>query len=468
MSMKRPHYIGIYSIILFVFCFFSPVAQANVKISEIAWMGSDASPNDEWIELYNESDSVVDISGWSITTLDGNILIQLSCTLLPRGVAVLERTDDETVPGIMALTTYTGSLSNVGATIVLKDSNGTIVDEVIGGENWESIGGTNSAPRQTPQRTDAGSWISNTPDPGSYQTYGGAAGNAFSCTVDEETNSEKNEDTVVQQSSGGRSRSSVRIDKNATEDTRRPPIPDELTLRIEGPPIVYVHQPVSLTVHAEGVGKTIIDSLTYRWNFGDTYTGDGKKQIHTFLYPGEYNVVVHGTFRKQDAIARTEIKVLPTTIIIDLLPTGEVVLKNNGKNEIDLHGYTLKGAIVFVFPEFTFLKAGGMLTIPAEQFGRASHVWLHDRKGVSVAEDFIRVPRVDKTAPVVSVTPYTSSSRVSILETIPATEEKEKFVVQNSASSQPSIIRIGKTSDVVDKSVVHNFFEKMRSFFSFF
>lgn len=38
-----------------------------VYFSEIAWAGSDLSPSDEWIELKNNTDQAIDLSGWQIT-----------------------------------------------------------------------------------------------------------------------------------------------------------------------------------------------------------------------------------------------------------------------------------------------------------------------------------------------------------------------------------------------------------------
>jgi len=43
-----------------------------VVISELMWSGSSASSADEWIELYNRSDSTIDLSGWTITRQDGD------------------------------------------------------------------------------------------------------------------------------------------------------------------------------------------------------------------------------------------------------------------------------------------------------------------------------------------------------------------------------------------------------------
>jgi len=42
------------------------VCDSGVLINEIMWAGSSVSTADEWIELYNSSDQIVDISGWRI------------------------------------------------------------------------------------------------------------------------------------------------------------------------------------------------------------------------------------------------------------------------------------------------------------------------------------------------------------------------------------------------------------------
>jgi|GEM_PF-2045509 len=42
------------------------VEQRDVVINEIAWMGTEASYSDEWMEFYNRSGETVDLKGWSI------------------------------------------------------------------------------------------------------------------------------------------------------------------------------------------------------------------------------------------------------------------------------------------------------------------------------------------------------------------------------------------------------------------
>ena len=43
-----------------------------IIISELMWMGSTRSSADEWIDLYNRGDAIVDLSGWTLTRLSGD------------------------------------------------------------------------------------------------------------------------------------------------------------------------------------------------------------------------------------------------------------------------------------------------------------------------------------------------------------------------------------------------------------
>jgi len=105
-------------------------AQAAVSISEVAWMGSSASANHEWIELHNDG-SAQDVSGWTLS--DGvNLSIDLTGTISQNSYAVLERTSEDSAPGT-AFLVYTGALVNTGATLRLTRSDGSLVDQVSGG-----------------------------------------------------------------------------------------------------------------------------------------------------------------------------------------------------------------------------------------------------------------------------------------------------------------------------------------------
>lgn len=52
--------------------------SGSVFFNELMWRGSSVSTADEWIELYNNSDEIVDISGWVIFDEDkGEVMIEI-------------------------------------------------------------------------------------------------------------------------------------------------------------------------------------------------------------------------------------------------------------------------------------------------------------------------------------------------------------------------------------------------------
>lgn len=112
-----------------------------VLISEIGWMGTLASPNDEWIELYNPTYSNISLEGWTIVWGDQNTTTfehatNLSAISIAAGEYVLlERTDQTTVSDVTGHI-YTGAMNNEGEYLRLLNPDGVIVDEVNAEPGW--------------------------------------------------------------------------------------------------------------------------------------------------------------------------------------------------------------------------------------------------------------------------------------------------------------------------------------------
>jgi hypothetical protein len=130
-------------------------AEPSVLINEIAWMGTENSNTDEWLELYNNTNEEIDLTGWKLEADDGSPKINLEGVIPAGGYALLERTDDETVSEITADQIYTGSLSNSGEWLKLYNADNNLIDEINNSEEW--LGGDNST-KQTLERTDLTSW----------------------------------------------------------------------------------------------------------------------------------------------------------------------------------------------------------------------------------------------------------------------------------------------------------------------
>ncbi len=142
-------------IIIAILTLFPAIAQAQVLINEVAWMGTAASANAEWLELYNTGDTDIDLTGWNLNAADGAPAVKLSGAIAAGQYFLLERTSDATVPGVTADLIYTGALGNAGEWLKLTDSAGSLVDEVNATAGWPA--GDNTT-KQTMERVGQATW----------------------------------------------------------------------------------------------------------------------------------------------------------------------------------------------------------------------------------------------------------------------------------------------------------------------
>jgi hypothetical protein len=345
--------------------FLLPQYVDAVVISEIAWMGTVADANDEWIELHNRGDAV-DVTGWTLRDGDA-ITITLSGTIGSGAFALLERSDDSSVPSVVAFQTYVGALSNAGETLTLRTADGTVIDQVMGGDGWTHVGGNNTT-KETPQRGVTDTWVTAAPTPGQENISSpGSSGGGSSGTS-----------TVTRSSSHRNIQPASRPAISRTAET--------LSLSIQAPQVVYVGQPVTFTAESQGSVPTVRKSLIHHWNFGDTFTEKGESVTHAFAYAGEYVVVAESRYKEQAVYARHDIAVIPLTLTLARGTQGEIVLRNASAHEMDIGGFTIQGEKTFVFPKLTILKAGGVLSVPPARIGtNAGVVTVHDPAHTAVA-----------------------------------------------------------------------------------
>jgi len=124
----------------------------DVVINENAWMGTKISYNDEWVELYNNTDNTINLGGWLLKAIDGTPKINLTGVIPGKSFYLLERTDDNTVPEISADQIFTGALGNSGENLELYDNSGNLIDSLTCASGW--FAGDNTT-KQTMERKNS-------------------------------------------------------------------------------------------------------------------------------------------------------------------------------------------------------------------------------------------------------------------------------------------------------------------------
>jgi len=323
--------------------------SASVIINEVAWMGTSVSANAEWLELYNNSNSVIDITGWRLVADNGSPSIILAGGITANGFFLLERTSDASVPSVTANQIYTGALTNSGTRLTLSDISGAIVDTVDGGANWANIGGDNAS-KNTAQRTSSG-WLTATPTPGAIN-HGVTALPSEVPSANSATTTESTTGPVVVQ--GGAPPEYV-------------PIP---TLRI----VTGKDRTVSTGADTPFTAR-VYDSNGNRrsdvhisWSFGDGGRRTGESVYHSYYEPGEYIVIAHATTPDGgDAFEKRNITVLDASIKITGITTRGISLTNGGQRSLDLSLWRLvMGGKEFKIPENTQILAGRTILFPAQ------------------------------------------------------------------------------------------------------
>jgi hypothetical protein len=123
-----------------------------VVINEVGWAGTLDSANDEWIELYNTSKNAVDLSGWTINDNNGTRTYTIdSGEISPYGYFLI-LDNAQALTGVRTDKIIPMSLVNSGASLVLSDNTGAVMDTVNGAAG--SWFGGNSTSKASMEKID--------------------------------------------------------------------------------------------------------------------------------------------------------------------------------------------------------------------------------------------------------------------------------------------------------------------------
>ncbi len=347
------------------------LANNDLIINEIAWMGTENSANDEWLELKNNSEQEIDLTGWTLQAIDGSPQILLEGTIASQDYFLLERTNDDSVSGITADQIYAGALGNSGEKLELRDANNNLIDSVDCLNGW--LAGDNQT-KQTMEKTDNG-WRNSSQAGGSPKALNNSQAAENLSTEDPIG------DSLAETNSSENNSNNISNDSNNLSDSNQPP------------------QAISQTNIAALVNQEIFfdasksidpdnDILNYFWNFGDGSTDIGEKVQHTYAYPGHYTATLTVSDKELSDSEVITIDIYSQSIIIsEFVPNpqdskSEWIEIYNGSDQVaDLTSWQIDSRgdkkTPFFFPEKSLLAPKHFLVIE----NKVSKISLDDKEG---------------------------------------------------------------------------------------
>ncbi len=357
---------------------FPLVAQAEVQINEVAWMGVTGSSGQygEWLELYNDSAQAVSLSGWGIYKDGGTkVVFMLSDTIPALGYLLVERTTASMPDPVSGIDDESGvfsnnGLANTGEHLVLKNDTEAIVDELSFSGGWPA---GDSTTKETMQYTEGG-WITavSTPKLSNADAPEGSSDEEHdppSDTPDESAEEEGVEETpaVTTQHSTNKKKSGI-----------LPAVTSKNTPSIK----VVVPTTVYQGVQYEYNGTVLLErgspkKGTFLWNMGDgtVLRTDALSALrHTYEYPGVYTVTLayHTATEFTRALLQSSavVTVVASTVELSILNPQTLQIKNTAKTSIDMSGWLLYTPEGYAeIPLFTILAPKGNIALPIDRVG---------------------------------------------------------------------------------------------------
>lgn len=110
-------------------------------------------------------------------------------------------------------------------------------------------------------------------------------------------------------------------------------------------------------------------NISYTWSFGDGATSQGNVTSHSYRFPGNYTVVLNGSYSDKQAVSKILVKVISPELTISKVVGGSEIT-NKSKTEVNLEGWSLSDSRRnFVFPVDTLISAGEKIVFADEITG---------------------------------------------------------------------------------------------------
>lgn len=350
-----------------IFFSLSNLTYADVVINEVQ-----LSPTAErFLELYNTSDSSVDLTGWymqrktATTSSFGSLVSNPNFegkTIGAHDYFVISRNPLSNSDIVLDSLTLTES-----NTIQIKNSSQEVVDKIGWGDGCDNPCASNPIDGKSIERDQDGSLLIGTPTPG----------------IQNSDNSD-NSDTA-QGSANDSNNSNISVasfsTQNTTEIKPKVNIVPAIKAKISANSLAFTGQPLEMETNVSGFSNENIVLGRAYWNFGDGSSleqiNNFEKFFHTYYYLGEYVVFLEyykNSFSKTpETTTKMIIKVIPTTVIISKVGDVKdffIELLNNASSDMDISNWVINAnGKIFVLPKNSVIISKNSMTISGKITG---------------------------------------------------------------------------------------------------
>lgn len=378
-------------LILIAILFFAKTAFASIEITEIMYDVSGTDTNREWIEVYNNGSSAVDLSKWYFFSNNTKHALNpnSSSTIEAGKYAIIVQditkfaTDWPAFSGLLFDSSWTG-LGNEGDSISMKDSDLNVVSPV---EYSSSLGATGDG--NSLQKIN-GTFVAAAPTPGASNSSGNSDDHDTSDNGDKNTNTTDSKTPPPGPSD----------DSGSTTKKIIPEGPKIITTKIIAKNIATTRVGFSIDATTIGYDKKKLDSGRFVWSFGD-----GMSYSETFHKPFEYSYEYAGEYvltlsyyesllsLKPSATDSITISVSDPQLFISKIGNATdpfIEIQNQSEYKMSLGGWVINSNTkTFKFPEGMAILAGKSVIVPSKitsfDFNDIQHLFLYAPTGSLVS-----------------------------------------------------------------------------------
>lgn len=356
---------------LFVFGYWLLVSSVHaLKISEINFNPEGKDDNEEWVEIYNDTNNNIDLTSVTLeedgASHDPVKAVKGDNLLAPGEYAlILEAKSNRINSG------YQGKMFT--ASFSLKNGNSTLVLRIKKGEVFHTVTYSPSGVGAIEGDTisvEGGSLLRSSPTPGLLNSIL-PSNNSTTTNQTSSTTTSASTSTTNQNTNTGNEIVNYFYRSYWPETEKIYIKPGENRIVMQGQEIVF--DPKVL----DGNKKEVKTGLLYKWNFGDGYTSDKREGLHAYKFVGEFVVNLQVNYNGFVDESKMYVKVVEPKVAVKIVSVDGVdvmEIKNENNFELNVGNLDLKNehSKTYLLPDKLFVLGNKSILLGPELTGFAS------------------------------------------------------------------------------------------------